>query len=75
MMVGMTLGMQGMQTIQSIRERSVGETASYQDAFIVGAVIAVVATALAFAVRSMHRPGRPGHVGSPEAAHVAEPVR
>lgn len=72
MMVGMTLGMQGMQTIQAMRERVVGEAASYQDAFLVGAMIGVVAAALAFTVRSMHRPAP--RAGSQEAPYFPERV-
>ena len=72
MMVGMMLGMQGMQTIQAVRARVVGEAGGYHDAFLVGAVLAVVATVLAFAVRSMHRPQPVPPTESPEAPYLPE---
>jgi EmrB/QacA subfamily drug resistance transporter len=75
MMVGMVLGMQGMQTIQAARERVVGEAASYHDAFFVGTVLAAVATLVAFGVRSMHRPQPVRPTESPESPYVPEPVR
>jgi EmrB/QacA subfamily drug resistance transporter len=75
MMVGMTLGMQGMQTLQALRERAVGQTQAYQDAFLVGAIIASVATVLAFSVRSMHRAQPVPPSESPEAPYVPDRVR
>lgn len=74
MMVGMTLGMQGLQTIQAMRARVVGAEASYQDAFMVGAVIAAVAAVLAFTVRSMHRTQPVPPTESPEAPYIPERV-
>jgi EmrB/QacA subfamily drug resistance transporter len=74
-MVGNVLGMQGLQTIQATRARSVGAAAGYHDAFIVGAVLAVVATALALLVRSMHRAHPLPPMESPEAPLVPQPVR
>jgi MFS family permease len=75
MMVGIVLGMQGLQTIQAAREPVVGEAAAYQEAFLVGAVIAAVATVLAFGVRSMHRARPVPPSESPEAPYLPEPVR
>jgi EmrB/QacA subfamily drug resistance transporter len=74
-MVGNVLGMQGLQTIQAARERTVGAAASYHDAFLVGAVLAVVATLLALGVRSMHRAQPRPPMESPESPLVPEPVR
>ncbi len=67
MMVGMTLGMQGMQTIHSMRARVVGDAAAYNDTFLLGAIIATAATFLAFSVRSMHRSQLVPPTESPEA--------
>jgi DHA2 family methylenomycin A resistance protein-like MFS transporter len=75
MMVGMTLGMQGMQTLQGIRERAVGQAGGYHDAFFVGALLAVLATVIAFGVRSMHRAHPVPPTESPESPYLAEPVR
>lgn len=75
MMVGMTLGMQGMQTLQAMRARVVGNAAGYHDAFLVGAIIATGATFLAFSVRSMHRPQPVPPTESPEAPYVPEAYR
>jgi MFS family permease len=75
MMVGMVLGMQGMQTIQDGRARVVGEAGGYHDAFMVGAVLALIATVVAFAVRSMHRPQTVRPIESPEAPYLPDPVR
>ncbi len=75
MMVGIVLGMQGLQTIQAAREPVVGEAAAYQEAFLVGAIIAAVATVLAFGVRSMHRARPVPPSESPEAPYLPEPVR
>jgi EmrB/QacA subfamily drug resistance transporter len=74
-MVGNVLGMQGLQTIQATRARVVGEVAAYHDTFIVGAVFAVVATALALFVRSMHRSQPFPPIESPESPLVPQPVR
>jgi MFS family permease len=74
MMVGMTLGMQGLQTIQSVRQPVSGLAGSYQDAFLVGAVIATVAALLAFTVRSMHRAQPVPPTESPETPYVPERV-
>jgi MFS family permease len=74
MMVGMTLGMQGMQTIQAMRERVVGQTVSYQHTFLVGALIATAAALLAFSVRSMHRAQPVPPSESPEAPYLPERV-
>ena len=74
-MVGNVLGMQGLQTIQATRARSVGAAAGYHDAFIVGAALAVVATLLAFFVKSMHRSQPVPPMESPESPLVPEPVR
>jgi EmrB/QacA subfamily drug resistance transporter len=75
MMVGMTLGMQGMQTLQTARAHSVGAAAGYHDAFLVGAVLAGIATVIAFGVRSMHRAQPVPPTESPESPYMAEPVR
>jgi DHA2 family multidrug resistance protein-like MFS transporter len=74
MMVGMTLGMQGMQTLQSLRARSVGDGPAYHDAFLGGAGLAVVATLLAFGVRSMHRAQPVPPTESPETPYLPERV-
>lgn len=74
-MVGNVLGMQGLQTIQATRARSVGEVGGYHDAFLVGACLAIVATILALFVRSMHRPQFFPPVESPESPMVPIPVR
>ena len=74
MMVGMTLGMQGMQTLQAARARSVGAAAGYRDAFLVGAALSALATLLAFGVRSMHRSTPVPPTESPESPYLAEPV-
>jgi predicted MFS family arabinose efflux permease len=74
-MIGNVLGMQGLQTIQATRARVAGAAAGYHDAFIVGAVLAVIATLLALGVRSMHRAQPRPPMESPEAPLVPEPVR
>jgi MFS family permease len=74
MMVGMTIGMQGMQTLHAARARSVGNVAAYHDAFIVGAVLCVLATVIAFGVRSMHRSTPVPPTESPESPYLAERV-
>jgi MFS family permease len=74
-MVGNVLGMQGLQTVQAIRARSAGALAGYHDAFVLGAVLAVVAFVLALAVRPMHRVPQPlPPMESPEAPLVPERV-
>jgi EmrB/QacA subfamily drug resistance transporter len=74
-MVGNVLGMQGLQTIQATRAQTAGELAGYQDAFFVGAALAVVAMVLALAVRSMRRVPHPlPPMESPEAPLVPQPV-
>jgi MFS family permease len=75
MMVGIVLGMQGLQTIQAARAPVVGEATAYQDAFVIGAIIAVVGTLLAFGVTSMHRARPVPPSESPEAPYLPEPVR
>jgi EmrB/QacA subfamily drug resistance transporter len=72
MMVGMTLGMQGMQTLQAARARAVGQGAGYRDAFLVGAGLSLVATVIAFGVRSMHRATPVPPTESPESPYLAE---
>ena len=74
MMVGMTIGMQGMQTLHAARARSVGAAAAYHDAFLVGAGLCVVATVIAFGVRSMHRSTPVPPTESPESPYLAERV-
>jgi MFS family permease len=74
-MVGNVLGMQGLQTIQAIRARVVGEATAYHDTFIVGAVFAIVATGLALFERSMHRAQPFPPIESPETPLVPQPVR
>ncbi len=74
-MVGNVLGMQGLQTIQAMRARAVGEVGGYHDAFLVGAAMAAVATVLAFGVRSMHRVSFLPPMESPESPFVPQPVR
>ena len=74
MMVGMTLGMQGMQTLHSVRARSIGEIAAYHDTFVVGAALAAVATVLAFGVRSMRRSQPVPPTESPETPYLPERV-
>jgi len=73
-MVGNVLGMQGLQTIQAMRARVVGEVGGYHDTFLIGAALAGVATLLAFGVRSMHRPHHVPPMESPESPLVPEPV-
>jgi predicted MFS family arabinose efflux permease len=70
LMVGNVLGMQGLQTIQAIRARAVGTAAGYHDAFMVGAVLAFVAMAMSFGVRSMHRAHVMPPAESPESPLV-----
>jgi MFS family permease len=70
LMVGNVLGMQGLQTVQAMRARVVGTAAGYHDAFAVGAVLAVVAMALAFGVQSMHRAHVVPPAESPESPLV-----
>jgi EmrB/QacA subfamily drug resistance transporter len=74
MMVGMVVGMQGMQTIQAARARVVGEAAAYHDAFLIGAGLAGIATVIAFGVRSMHRAQPVPPTESPEAPLVPQTV-
>jgi EmrB/QacA subfamily drug resistance transporter len=74
-MIGNVLGMQGLQTIQATRARVVGAEAAYQDAFVVGAVLAVVAALLALGVRSMHRSQPFPPMESPEVPLVPQPIR
>jgi MFS family permease len=74
-MIGNVLGMQGLQTVQAARARAVGAAGGYHDAFIVGAVLAAIATLLAFGVRSMHRAQPRPPMESPESPLVPEPVR
>jgi MFS family permease len=69
-MVGNVLGMQGLQTVEAIRARSVGTVRGYHDAFEVGAVLAVVAMVMSFGVRSMHRAHVAPPAESPEAPLV-----
>jgi EmrB/QacA subfamily drug resistance transporter len=75
MMVGMVLGMQGMQTLHAARARVVGEVAAYHDTFLVGAILAALATLLAFTVQSMHRPTPVPPTESPESGYIPEAVR
>jgi MFS family permease len=70
LMVGNVLGMQGLQTVQALRARSVGTVAGYHDAFNIGAVLAVVALVLSFGVRSMHRAHVMPPAESPESPLV-----
>jgi EmrB/QacA subfamily drug resistance transporter len=70
LMVGNVLGMQGLQTIQAVRARVVGTAGGYHDAFTVGAVLAVVAMAMSFGVRSMHRAHVMPPAESPESPLV-----
>ncbi len=74
MMVGMTLGMQGLQTIRSLRVEASGVAGSYHDAFLVGAVIATIAALLSFSVRSMHRSQPVPPTESPESPYVPDRV-
>ncbi len=74
-MVGNVLGMQGLQTIQATRARAVGAVGGYHDAFIVGAVLAGVATLLAFFIKSMHRSQPFPPIESPETPLVPQPIR
>lgn len=74
MMVGMTLGMQGMQTLQAARARAVGEAAGYRDAFLVGAGLSLCATVIAFGLRSMHRSTPVPPTESPESPYLAERI-
>lgn len=69
-MVGNVLGMQGLQTIQATRERAVGAEAAYHDAFVVGAVLAIVALLLSLGVKSMRRAHLAPPMESPEAPLV-----
>lgn len=73
-MVGMVLGMQGLQTIQVARARVVGEAAAFSEAFLVGALIAAVGLVLAFWVRPMHRTTPAPPTESPEAGLIPEPA-
>lgn len=74
MMVGMTIGMQGLQTLHAARARSVGTVQAYHDAFLVGAGLCVVATLIAVGVRSMHRSTPVPPTESPESPYLAERV-
>ena len=74
MMVGMVVGMQGLQTIQAARARVVGDAVAYHDTFLIGAAIAGVATFVAFGVRSMHRAQPVPPTESPEAPLVPQTV-
>ncbi len=71
MMIGMVLGMQGMQTIQASRAHAVGAAVAYRETFTVGAVVAAVAAVIALGVRSMHRAQIVPPTESPEAPGVA----
>jgi MFS family permease len=73
-MVGMVLGMQGLQTIHAVRVRSVGGAVAYRDAFLFAAGVSAVAAALSLAVRSMHRAQAVPPEESPEAPMIPAPV-
>jgi EmrB/QacA subfamily drug resistance transporter len=53
--VGAVAGMQGLQTFQSVRARTVGSVASFREVFALAAVIAIGALFMATAVRPMRR--------------------
>ena len=55
MMMGTVLGMQVGQTVQVAREPATGLLGSYDDAFLLGAVVAAVGVLLAWFVRSSDR--------------------
>lgn len=73
-MVGMVLGMQGLQTVQAARAPVVGEAAAFSEAFFVGGLIAAAGLVLAFWVRSMHRTHPTPPTESPEAGLIPEPA-
>jgi EmrB/QacA subfamily drug resistance transporter len=52
--VGLTAGIQIMQTVQVSREPAVGELASYHEAYLVGAGVALLGVVCACFVRSSH---------------------
>jgi len=60
MMIGTVLGMQVGQTVQVAREPVSGLLGSYDEAFLLGAFVAVVGVVLAWFVRSSDRPGPAG---------------
>lgn len=74
MMIGMVLGMQGMQTLHSARSAVVGGASAYREVFLVGAALAAISMVLALGVRSMHRPQPVPPTESPEAPYIPERV-
>ena len=58
--VGVVAGIQVMETVQSARQHVVGVVASYQEAYLAGAVVTVVAVASALLMRSAGPAGSPG---------------
>jgi EmrB/QacA subfamily drug resistance transporter len=69
-MIGMVLGMQGMQTIQATRASAVGTALAYRETFTIGGIVALVATVIALFVRSMHRAQPVPPTESPETPTV-----
>lgn len=72
--VGMVAGMQGFQTFQGLRTGSVGASRAYHETFALGAVLCVVALAMALFVRSMHRAQPVPPTESPESPYMPEVV-
>ena len=73
--IGVVAGIQVMETVQNTRQHLVGVVASYQEAYLAGAAVTVLAVVSALAIRSPRRRRRSGQWGlarpsslGPEAA-------
>ena len=58
--IGVVAGIQVMETVQSSRQHLVGVVTSYQEAYLAGAVVTVLAVVSALAMREPRRRRRPG---------------
>ena len=69
---GVVVGIQVMQATQAARESAVGEEAAFREAYLVGAVAALVGLAFAFFVRSSSKDdvGAEDNVPSPDAQRL-----
>jgi len=65
--LGVVVGIQVMQTVSVVRERTVGEVDAYGEAYLVGAGVALLGFATAWFVRSSDRTAERAE-GAPEGA-------
>ena len=74
--LGVVAGIQILQTVQASREKVVGEAASYGDAYLVGAAVAVVAFVCAlFLRRSVEVPAPPNSSSALDVGPQLTPTR